>query len=178
MLAIDVGAMLLPGVPAVAGMILRGGEAAKAAAAVAKASKSAEKVAAAVERVRKAGQWVKRTEQMSDRARAYQRFITGVGDDLAFKLNGVHFDAFRNNALIDAKGYYNQFVDEATGEFKVWFQKDGAQKMLKEAQSQIKAAGGATIEWHFNEAEALEATRKLFEQNKITGIDLVLHPMP
>ena len=122
------------------------------------------------------GKWVKRSKTMSDRARAYQDYVTGRTDDRVFQVNGVNFDGIRDGVLLDAKGYYKQFVDSSTGAFKSWWH--GAADFVQQAQRQIEVAKGAQIEWHFSELETLEAVRKLFIEKGIgLGIKLVLDQM-
>jgi hypothetical protein len=124
------------------------------------------------------GKWIERTESMSDRARSYQEFVTGRTDSKVFQVNGVNFDGVRDNTLLDAKGFYSQFVDSATGRFQTWFAQRGGQELIKEAQRQIAAASGRPIEWHFNEKEALDAVRQLLESVGVNqGIHLVHNPM-
>jgi len=166
-LVIDVGCALLPGVPAFAGVFIRG----------LKATDKALDVAKVLSKVEKAGQWVKKTESMSHKAREYQEFVTRAVDGRVFRLRGVDFDGFLNGRLLDAKGYYGQFVDRATGEFFDWFTKDGGQEMIKQARRQVAAADGAPIDWVFNESEALDAVRKLLRSANVEGINLVLKPM-
>lgn len=125
----------------------------------------------------RAGKWLQRVEHMSARARSYQRFVTGRADDLVWEQNGVTFDGILNDGtLIEAKGFYKQFVDKNTGEFKSWY--EGTSEVLDQAQRQIQAANGASIQWHFNEQETLDAVQKLFEKEGIKGIDLIHNPLP
>jgi RHS repeat-associated protein len=123
------------------------------------------------------GKWVERSEAMSDRARAYQKHVTGRADGRIFQVDGVNFDGIRDGTLLDAKGYYKQFVDPSTGSFKTWWQ--GANDIAQQAQRQMEAAKGIRIEWHFNEVETLEAVRKLFAEKGIgQDINLILDQMP
>jgi RHS repeat-associated protein len=123
------------------------------------------------------GRWVQRPESMSDRARAYQRYVTGQSGDQVFQIEGVNFDGLRDGVLLDAKGYYKQFVDPSTGTFKQWWR--GAGEFVEQAQRQIQVARGVQIEWHFNEVETLEAVRRLFAEKGITSeVTLVLDQMP
>jgi hypothetical protein len=125
------------------------------------------------------GKWVERSESMSDRARTYQQFVTGRTDSKVYQVNGVHFDGVRDGVLLDAKGYYSQFVDPVTGRFQTWFAQRGGQNLVKEAQRQLEAARGVPIEWHFNEIETLNAMRQLLESSGINkGIQLIYTPMP
>lgn len=48
--------------------------------------------------------------------------------------------------------------------------------LIRQAQSQLAVAKGAPVEWRFAEKEAMEVTRRLFEQNAVTGITLTYMP--
>jgi hypothetical protein len=118
------------------------------------------------------GEWQAVNEAMSERAAAYQTQITGQSGQ-AYVVNGVKFDGISGNTLLDAKGPgYANFVDN--GEFQPWF--SGQQSLINQARSQIGAAGGAPIQWHIAEGEALPALQNLFQQNGITGVQLIHTP--
>jgi RHS repeat-associated protein len=110
------------------------------------------------------GSWIaESTNGWSTFSKAYQRQISGA-EGRAFLLNGVKFDGITGQVLKEAKGRY-AFILE-----KGWAQEG----LLKQANSQIKAASGLKIEWHFAEKEAADAVKALFEKQGIKGID-VLH---
>ncbi len=120
------------------------------------------------------GIWVSEsTAGWSASAIAYQEYVTGVRAGNAFKVNGVRFDGIRNNVLVEAKSSYDNFVGK-NGEFYSWFK--GRQSLLDQAERQIKAANGASIEWNFSSQKSLDATRKLFIDNNITEITLKYTP--
>src|SRR6185312_3344365 len=71
------------------------------------------------------GQWVEEDQSgWSKRARNYQQQISGRSGQ-AYDVNGVKFDGFDGNNLLDAKGPgYGNFLDK-NGQFKPWFEKSG-----------------------------------------------------
>lgn len=50
--------------------------------------------------------------------------------------------------------------------------------MLSRAASQLKAAQGVRIEWHFSQQVTADAVRQLFAEKGITGVEIIYHPMP
>jgi len=81
-------------------------------------------------------------------------------------LNGTRFDGLVNGVLVDAKGRYAFLLE------KGWAQEG----LLKQAQRQIKAANGASIEWHFAEEAAANTVRQLFKDKGVTGINVHYTP--
>ena len=134
-----------------------------------------------LERLRQVGRWVDKAESMSAAARAYQRFISGGSDDRVFEVEGVTFDGFdeTRGILLEAKNIPENFVDSTTGQFDTWV--TGTDDWLKQAENQIKVAGGVPIEWHFSTEALRDAMYYLFhEQNPdlLKYIELVYTPMP
>ncbi|MFN9803326.1 MAG: Tox-REase-5 domain-containing protein [Bacteroidota bacterium] len=124
---------------------------------------------------RVAGRWVaESTAGWSQRAMAYQEFVTGTKAGTAFEVGGVSFDGVRNNTLLEAKSSYDNFVNKKTGGFYSWFK--GQNSLVTQARNQIKAANGSAIEWNFSSQKTLDATQKLFKDNNIQGITLKLNP--
>ena len=122
-----------------------------------------------------AGNWVSEsTSGWSKAAIAYQEQITGVSAGNAYEINGVRFDGLKNGKLLEAKGSYDDFVNIKTGEFQSWFK--GKFALLNQAERQLRAANGIPIEWNFSNQKSLDATKKLFEGNGITGIILKYTP--
>ena len=97
----------------------------------------------------------------------YQKQISGREGE-AYLLNGVKFDGLAANGktLLEAKGKYEFLLS------KGWAQEG----LLKQARSQITAAKGTAIEWHFAEEGAANAVKSLFEKNGIKGIDVHFTP--
>jgi len=121
------------------------------------------------------GQFVGDVEYMSLRANAYQTQVTGLPSGALYRVNGVDFDGIVNGALIDAKGPGYAWAVE-NGAFREGY--NGAAELLTRAGNQLRAAGeGATIQWHFAEEAAANATRRLFEEQGITGIEIVVTPI-
>ncbi len=112
------------------------------------------------------------SETMSAQAAAYQARVAGTNAGSAYVVNGVKFDGFANGVLIDAKSGYTRFVRQ--GEFRSWFR--GADSLAAQAQRQLVAANGTPIQWRFAEESAASATRSLFQQRGISGIDIVHVP--
>jgi hypothetical protein len=91
----------------------------------------------------------------------------------AYLANGVKFDGYANGILLDAKGPgYAAFVKN--GQFRSWFA--GAEGLVNQAREQLQAANGTPIQWHFAEQAAANATRQLFQDKGVTGIDIVFTP--
>jgi hypothetical protein len=111
---------------------------------------------------------------MSPRAAKYQEFVTGHTVDEAYVVKGVKFDGHKGGKLLDAKGPgYKKFVKK--GEFdESWWR--GGEGLRKQAQDQIRAAGGAPIEWHVAEREAVPAFKYLLEKDGYTQIKVVHMP--
>ena len=120
--------------------------------------------------IKPSGAWKKVNESMSDASRAYQKQITGRSGE-AYVQNGVKFDGVIGDKLVDAKCHYSQFVDKDTGKFAKWF--TGQKALVDEANRQIKAANGVSIQWYFAEKEAMDAVKILFKQNNVEGIEFV-----
>ena len=120
--------------------------------------------------IKPSGAWKKVNESMSDASRAYQKQITGRSGE-AYVQNGVKFDGVIGDKLVDAKCHYSQFVDKDTGKFAKWF--TGQKALVDEANRQIKAANGVSIQWYFAEKEAMEAVKKLFDDCTVKGIEFI-----
>lgn len=120
------------------------------------------------------GKWLQVRESMSPRAAAYQSKITGQPVENGYVVEKVKFDGFKGGKLLDAKGPgYKNFVNK-DGRFYEWFR--GQHSLSLQARRQIAAANGKIIEWHIAEEKALEAIKKLFGDQAITGINLIFTP--
>jgi hypothetical protein len=121
------------------------------------------------------GRWVRNSPDMNEAARAYQRFVTGAVEGWEFLRNGVHFDGIRltetcEAVLLDAKhgdNWYRHVLDPDRSFI--------AQKTLKQADSQVRAAAGLAIEWHVTDQRAVEPLKTLFEKY---GIDIAVALTP
>jgi hypothetical protein len=98
--------------------------------------------------------------------------VAGTNAGSAYIVNGVKFDGFAKGVLIDAKSSYAQFVKD--GQFRSWF--SGADSLAAQAQRQLSVANGTPIQWRFAEESAANATRALFQQRGISGINIVHVP--
>lgn len=98
--------------------------------------------------------------------------MTGANAGTAYVVNTVKFDDFADGVLIEAKARYAQFVKG--GRFRSWFR--GWKGFIRQAGRQRAAANGTFIQWRFSEKAAANATRALFEEWKISGIDIVHVP--
>lgn len=125
--------------------------------------------------VKELGIWEKTNEVMSNASRNYQKYITGADDGMVYKVNGVKFDGFKDGVLIEAKGDYSNFVNKGTGEFQSWFA--GQDSLISQANRQLNVAGGAKIQWYFNDQVSMNAVKELFLKENIIGIDFILKPM-
>ena len=110
------------------------------------------------------GQWVNVDESMSDRAREYQRQITGRTGE-AYVVNGVRFDGWSHDerVLIEAKSYFEQFLN-SDGSWLFPAVPDG---FIEQAQRQLAVAGGIPIRWYFAEERVADKVRELFDDQDI-----------
>jgi hypothetical protein len=119
------------------------------------------------------GGWEPVNESMSERAALYQEQVTGTPQGQGYVVDGVKFDGFQDGTLLDAKGPgYARFIRD--GEFRTWWR--GADRLLRQATSQLDVANGTPITWHIAEQDALTAIEDLFAENGISGIRLVFTP--
>ena len=116
------------------------------------------------------GKWIKANEAMSDLSRSYQKQIAGT--DMVWLQNGVKFDGINAGRLIEAKANYKNFVNKKTGRFYDWF--NGQDSLIDQAMRQIDAADGAPIDWYFMDETSMNATKKLFSEEGINGINFIL----
>jgi len=120
------------------------------------------------------GRWASVRESMSPRAAQYQSQITGKPAGQAYVADGVKFDGYARGSLLEAKGPgYKEFVEN--GKFADWFA--GKEALLEQAQRQVIAAGGAPVEWHVAEKEALPALKELLKGTAAEHMRIVHTPM-
>jgi hypothetical protein len=129
------------------------------------------------------GEWGPAHESMSKRAARYQEQICGQSVSDAYWVGGVgrnsggiKFDGFKDGVLLEAKGpgYANKFDDNLNP--KKWFAPSGAKQLIAQARRQLDAAAGVPIRWHVAEKKAADAIRKLLENGKVNGIEVVHTP--
>lgn len=119
------------------------------------------------------GQWVSRNESMSPAAMRYQVSQGGrVGQ--AYRVNGVHFDAYEGGQLIDAKSSMAFAVQN--GRFRSWF--GGGDDLVDQAQRQLNAAGRTPVVWRVEDRATASAVRNLFAENNISGIRIEVAAPP
>ncbi|WPB78875.1 Tox-REase-5 domain-containing protein [Archangium violaceum] len=128
------------------------------------------------------GQWVPKNEQMSPRSRAFQHKVTKAPAGWVYRVwrNGekADFDGFdlEQRLLQETKGLgYDKHFD-ADLEPKKYFQ--GAIRLLRQARRQLRVANGVPVRWHVAEPRMVPILKKLFEKNKIMGIEVVFTPPP
>ena len=103
-------------------------------------------------------------EAMSEASAAYQVQVGGLASGFGYLLNGVKFDGFLANALIDAKGLgYAALLKNLNSELAA----SVGTKLLNQATRQIQAAGTTTVKWVVAESEFAQALRLLFKRNGV-----------
>ncbi|MCP2089637.1 UNVERIFIED_ORG: adhesin HecA-like repeat protein [Paraburkholderia sediminicola] len=120
------------------------------------------------------GNWTPVNESMSPQAQAYQTQITGVTGQ-AYVVNGVKFDGISaDGTLLDAKGPgYANFVG-SNGEFQPWFA--GQYSLIDQAERQVAAAQGQSIQWSVAEPSAATAIKNLLSDEGIKGVSVIYQP--
>jgi hypothetical protein len=122
---------------------------------------------------RPSGKMVEVKRKWPDSDLEYQAQITGEpirrsGTDKfirEYKVDEVYYDGIKKGdaecwKLLEAKADHTQFVDPATGRFRLWW--TGKKGALDEIERQVRNAKGAPIEWHYEFAEARDAFKLLF----------------
>jgi hypothetical protein len=169
--SVELGLSLAPGNGAGAGSVMFARAPQSASAALSGLNQTARRLGIA-------GTYQNVMETMSLRAMRFQQLVSGgVNAGTSFVRNGVRFDFVDTvrGVLVDAKGPgYANFVNKQTGKFYDWFERNGAQMLVDQADRQSRAAKGMPVEWVFAEREAMEATRRLFRDANIQNITLRL----
>ncbi len=124
------------------------------------------------------GQWVPKNERMSDRSRRFQHKVTKAPAGWVYRVlrdgEKADFDGFGEGVLLETKGQgYDKHFD-ANLEPKSYFK--GAQRLAKQAARQLRVANGVPIRWHVAEPRMVDILRMLFQEENITGIDVVYTP--
>ncbi len=85
------------------------------------------------------------------------------------------FDGFERGVLLETKGlgYARHF--DASLNAKKYFQ--GAKRLVRQAQRQLRVANGVPIRWHVAEPRMVNILKRLFEKEGIKGVD-VLYTSP
>ncbi len=98
--------------------------------------------------------------------------VTAAPRGSVYEVGGISFDGFADGVLLEAKGpAYAKFVRD--GKFRPWF--TGVGELIKQAKDQVRVAGGTPVGWVVAEPEAAAVFRKLFEQEGMEGIDIVVY---
>jgi hypothetical protein len=109
----------------------------------------------------------------SENAKEYQSRVARLPRGLAIRYNNVDYDGCpepwevveNDMTLREAKSNYENMVDEAAGNWKLFFRegwpdgKSGWPKMERQIWSQIAASNGHRIEWHFQIKAVAEIVR-------------------
>ncbi len=114
------------------------------------------------------GEWKKVSETMPDRARAYQRQITGREHE-AYFIGSTGYDGYKDGKLFEVKGrgHLHIFKDPS----KHWLQ--GGKKLAKQARKQLEAAGSVPLEWHVAEEEFVPILDSIFKKEGVHGVTIV-----
>jgi uncharacterized protein YlxW (UPF0749 family) len=121
------------------------------------------------------GKWVRKNESMSEYSRRYQEFNGGRPGEVYKVERGdeyADFDSYVDGVLVDSKGRHNQFFRD--GRPEDWWR--GRDKLIDEAERQVRVANGAPIEWRF--AEKGDFYRYFREQLEDSPIRVRHVPMP
>ena len=110
--------------------------------------------------------WPKRSEQ----SLAYQEQISGLPRGTAVDLNGVSFDGCRQEGdtftMLDAKGQGYLWAMQSDGSFRRFY--TGIEKLMDQADRQVRAAGGRSIEWYFAEKQVADYMREALAETHPT----------
>ncbi len=123
------------------------------------------------------GQWIQKTESMSDDAQLFQFEITGAPEGWVYRVRTgpgpkdfVDFDGFKNGVLLEVKGPgYKALLEKMYGQD--WFR--GARDMLAQAKRQLNASNGTPIEWHFAEPEVAKLARHMLQEKNLDRIKVI-----
>ncbi|ORA21083.1 hypothetical protein BST12_13575 [Mycobacterium angelicum] len=99
--------------------------------------------------------------------------ITGHPVTEGYIVSGVKFDTYANGVLIDAKGYYSQFIEN--GQWRSWF--NGESSIIDQAVNQVRVAHGTPIRWVFAEPETAALVKRTFAGiDELSTIEIVVVP--
>jgi hypothetical protein len=129
------------------------------------------------------GQWVEDTSSMSKQARDYQAQVTGAPRRWAYQVcrdgECVNYDGYdpKTGTLLEAKAReYQKWFNE---KLEPRFNYEGLESMLKQAERQLRIAGGVPVRWHVAEPRMVEVLRKHFDDNGAQAIEVVYtKPVP
>ncbi len=113
------------------------------------------------------GEWHRDFEggtNMSDSAAAYEARVCNKKPGMGYYVDGVQFDGFIDNVLIDAK-YYTQ----NSGTTKALLKNNYfiGTRSIAQAERQVKAAAGRQVEWRVASQAARDKLQELFTRNNV-----------
>lgn len=113
------------------------------------------------------GKWLHDFEggtNMSEAAAAYEARVCNKDPGIGYYVDGVQFDGFIDNVLIDAK-YYT----ENSGSTRALLRNNYfiGMRSLAQAERQVMAAAGRQVEWRVASQAARDKLQELFTRNKV-----------
>ncbi len=78
------------------------------------------------------------------------------------------------HVFLDAKAKYGQFF-QPDGSAMPWFR--GANEFVERANNQLAAVSGYRIEWHVMQEGAASGIRRILQEARVTGIDVIHTPL-
>jgi len=125
------------------------------------------------------GKWVQKAEGMSEDAMRYQVQVTGTPKGWVYRVffgpgpdDYVDFDGFVNGVLLEAKGpNLARFIDDRLKPLPFF---RGETKFIEQAKRQFDAASGLPVRWIVAEKKFADYLRKLFDNNNLESIEVVL----
>ena len=113
------------------------------------------------------GEWLHDFEggtNMSEAAAAYEARVCNKDPGIGYYVDGVQFDGFIDNVLIDAK-YYT----ENSGSTRALLRNNYfiGMRSLAQAERQVMAAAGRQVEWRVASQAARDKLQELFNRNKV-----------
>jgi hypothetical protein len=121
------------------------------------------------------GRWLHDFEagtNMSETEAAYEARVCNKDPGLGYYVNGVQFDGFQKEVLIDAKYYTSDSrMTKALLKNNAFL----GNKLLAQADRQVMAAGGRQVEWRVASQSAADKLKELFERNE-TPVRVVFAP--
>ncbi len=112
----------------------------------------------------------------SEKARAYQEWVTGLPRGLGVWLRGVVFDGCdpETGNMLEAKDEYAQFLDKERN----WWSKKAEAGIIQELFRQSTAARDRRVEWHVSELPVANKIREMVVEFDLTNVDVMWDPKP
>lgn len=118
--------------------------------------------------VKEPGQWRADFEggtNMSTADSAYEARVCNKQEGMGYYVNGVQFDGYENNTLLDGKNWAaNGRITKALERQEHW----AGWKVVNQAESQLEAAGNTPVEWRVASQEAVDQIRAIFKTHGIS----------